>query len=183
MVVRAGICAASIGIALLVPFTSSAQTSANPLSAPSPSSTPHSMQRPFKALSAMTGDATQQFEGRLFFSDRERQRMDDSRKRGLLSGDDAQPVETPLSTLNGFVQRSDGHTAVWVDGVPRWDAKNNKANALLPSDVGGPANYLKSTSGEAVALPIKHASHGKRPVKAPIKKYRVKKNAQSRLLP
>ena len=106
--------------------------------------------------------------------------MDDSRKRGLVFGDDAQLVEAPTSTLNGFVQRSDGHTAVWVDGVPRWDAKNNKANALLPSDVGGPANYLKSTSGEAVAFPIKHASRGKRPFKAQIKKHRVKKNAQPR---
>lgn len=179
MVVRASICAARIGIVLFVPFASSAQTSANPPVAPS--SPLHSMPQPSsKALTVVTGDSSLPFEGRLFFSDRERQRIDDSRRRGLVSGDDAQLVEAPTSTLNGFVQRSDGHAAVWVDGVPRWDTKNNKANALLPSDVGGPANYLKSTSGEAVALPIKHPSHWKRPFKAPIKKYRVKKNAQPR---
>ena len=178
MVVRASICAARIGIVLFVPFASSAQTSAKPPIAPS--SPQHSMPQPSKALTTVTGDSSLPFEGRLFFSDRERQRIDDSRKRGLASGDDAQPVEAPTSTLNGFVQRSDGHTSVWVDGVPRWDAKDNKANALLPSDVGGPANYLKSTSGEAVALPIKHPSHGKRSIRAQIKKHRAKKNAQPR---
>ena len=95
-------------------------------------------------------DAAKPLEGRLFFSPEERQRMDRARKRGLVPGEDGQIMEPPASVLNGFVKRSDGNTAVWVDGVPRWNANSKNADGLLPADVGGPASYLKASSGETL---------------------------------
>lgn len=112
-------------------------------------------------------DAAKRLEGRLFFSPEERQRMDRARKRGLVTGEDGQIMEPPASVLNGFVKRSDGNTAVWVDGVPRWNASSKNADGLLPADVGGPASYLKASSGETV-------------VSAPTPRGRAKKAAKLR---
>lgn len=77
--------------------------------------------------------------------------------------------------LNGFVKRSDGHTAVWVDGVPRWDANTAKARSLAPTDVGGPAEYLKYVSAEPLVLSPKEAVRTKKPAKPRTKGTRMKK--------
>ena len=122
-------------------------------------------------------DAAKRLEGRLFFSPEERQRMDRARKRGLVTGEDGQIMEPPASVLNGFVKRSDGNTAVWVDGVPRWNANSKNADGLMPADVGGPASYLKASSGETVAPMPKQTTRAKKVVKP-----RVKKNATRRPL-
>ena len=165
--ILAGARLACVGIALGVPLVCAAQSIA---------ATPPSQQAP-RPLAEVSPDAAKRLEGRLFFSAEQRQRMDAARKRGLVSSDDGQLVETPPSVLNGFVKRSDGNTAVWVDGVPRWNAQSKNADSLSPSDVGGPASYLKLTSGETVALAPKHAPRAKKAVKS-----RVKKNTARRLL-
>ena len=167
--VKAGMRIACVGLALCVPLVCAGQALA--ATPPTPS------QQPPKPLPEVSPDAAKRLEGRLFFSAEQRQRMDNARKRGLVSSDDGQVVETPPSVLNGFVKRSDGNTAVWVDGVQRWNAASGTADSLSPSDVGGPATYLKLTSGETVAAVPKHTARAKKAVKP-----RVKKNTAHRPL-
>ena len=166
--IRAGARLACVGIALGVPLVCAAQTIA---------ATPPSRQPP-KPLAEVSPDAATRLEGRLFFSAEQRQRMDDARKRGLVSGDDGRVVEPPPSVLNGFVKRSDGNTAVWVDGVPRWNAQSKNADSLSPGDVGGPASYLRASSGETVAVPVRQTVRARKAVKP-----RATKLKKSRLLP
>jgi hypothetical protein len=127
--------------------------------------------------SALPLNAAPQLDGRLFFSSQERQRIDIARKRGTLPDMDGGLGETQSSTLNGFVKRSDGHLAVWVDGLPRWDATHKAGDAPSPSDIGGPAAYVKPTSGETMVPSPKHTVRGKKPTKP-----RLKKNTKRRLL-
>lgn len=126
---------------------------------------------------ALPSGAAAPLDGRLFFSPQERRRMDDARKRGPEPYIEGRIVETQSSTLNGFVKRSDGHLAVWVDGVPRWDTTHKAGDALSPSDVGGPAAYVKATSGETMTPSPKHTVRGKK-----LTKPRVKKNTKGRAL-
>ena len=172
---RARVRLASGGIALWLPIAVAAQTIAATPAAMSPIA-PVIQQRP-ATPPALPLDAATQLEGRLFFSPQERQRIDVARKRGTVPDIDDRLVETQSSTLNGFVKRSDGHLAVWVDGVPRWDATHKAGDALSPSDVGGPAAYVTATSGETMAPSQKHTVRGKKPIKP-----RLKKNIKRRLL-
>ena len=168
--VRARMRLALIATALCVPPVSTGQTVA---ATPSSSSlTPP--QQPSPAVP----DTAKRLDGRLFFSAQQRQRMDEARKRGVVSGDDGQLVETPPSVLNGFVKRSDGNTAVWVDGVSRWNAKGGRADSLSPSDVGGPAAYLKTIRGEIGAVSPTHHVRIKKPVMSRVKK--ITKRRQTR---
>ena len=156
-------------IPLCVPFVSASQTATVvPTQATQQSLSP----------TAAPLDTADRLEGRLFFSAQERQRMDAARRRGLVVGDDGQLVEAPPSVLNGFVKRSDGNTAVWVDGNVRWNAKSKNADSLLPSDVGGPSEYLKSTNGEVMVVSTKHTAFPKKTVKP-----RAQRITKPRLLP
>ena len=98
-------------------------------------------------------DTAKRLDGRLFFSATERQRLDQARKRGLVVNDEGIFVEAPPNVLNGFVKRSDGSTAVWVDGNVRWNAQTQSAESLVPSNVGGPASYVTSTNAELIKPP------------------------------
>ena len=166
---RSSLYPAMVAIALSVPLVGASQTAA-------PVTLPTSLaKQTVPALPPTSPDATTRLDGRLFFSPQQRQRIDEARKRGVAPGadtqlEDGQPVEPQPPVLNGFVKRSDGNTAVWVDGVSRWNANSSSANNLSPSDVGGPANYLKSTSGEIAAPAIKHRARIKKPVKPRVKK-------------
>lgn len=159
-------------IAVCIPFACLSQTVVATPPSLSPSQQASSPSR------EVAPDAAKRFEGRLFFSPDERQRMNDARKRGLVPGEDGQLVEPPASVLNGFVKRSDGNISVWVDGVPRWNAKSRSADNLMPSDVGGPAAYLKASSGESMAGSATRKIMSKKAVKP-----RAKKRAKPRLLP
>ena len=160
---------ALFAVALSVLMISASQT-ASPVALPASTA-----QQTVPALPRTSPDATTRLDGRLFFSPQQRQRIDEARKRGVAPGADTQveegpPVENQPPVLNGFVKRSDGNTAVWIDGVSRWNADSKGANNLSPSDVGGPANYLKSTGGEIAAPAIKHRARIKKPVKPRVKK-------------
>ena len=161
-------------IVLWLPVAVAAQTAAAPAVkqpiAPPIQTLPASPQ-------ALPSGTAMQLEGRLFFSPQERRRMDDARRRGPEPHIEGRLVETQSSTLNGFVKRSDGHLAVWVDGVPRWDATHKAGDALSPSDVGGPAAYVTATSGETMAPSQKRAVRIKKPAKL-----RAKKNTKRRLV-
>ena len=144
-----------IGVALCMPGETVGQTiSAALTTAPAPPASP-----------TVPPETTKRLDGRLFFSAQERQRLDDARKRGLVIGDDGQPVQAPPSVLNGFVKRSDGSTALWVDGNVRWNAQGKNVASMVPSDVGGPAEYVKATSGESMALGPKPIRRAKKAVK------------------
>ena len=165
---RAGI--VWIGIALCVPGETVGQTIAAALTtAPVPPASP-----------AVPLETTKRLDGRLFFSVEERQRLDEARKRGLVLGNDGQPVQAPPSILNGFVKRSDGSTAVWVDGNVRWNAQGKNVASMVPSDVGGPAEYVKATGGETMALALKPIRRAKKTVKPHAKTITIPK---PRLLP
>ena len=84
--------------------------------------------------------------GRLFFSREQRERLDRVRAGGDVSTEQI-AIEPRASRINGFVKRSDGETAVWVDGKPRYGLEGGSAERLSPQDVGGPTNKLKILSG------------------------------------
>ena len=134
---------------------------------------------PAKASSARPViDTAKPLEGRLFFAVGERQRLDQARKRGLVVSDDGVFVGAPPNVLNGFVKRSDGKAAIWVDGEVRWNAQSQNTQSLVPSNVGGPATYVQSTSGETqLALPKPNVQAKK------VLKARVRKTTVPRLLP
>ncbi len=177
MRLKVSLALACFAIALCVPMIGASQTPA--ASAP----LPPTMQKSEIAVPDAKSDTAKGLEGRLFFSAEQRQRMDNARKRGLVSNDDGQLIEPPVSMLNGFVKRSDGNTAVWVDGVPRWNAKNGSTAGLMPTDVGGPAGYLKSTNVETAVPTVKPAARAKKVAKPRVKKSGTKKSAKPRLLP
>ena len=165
---RVGICICCIGISLCMPSESLSQTIAATLA-----TTPVAPASPAAPLETNKG-----IDGRLFFSAQERQRLDAARRRGLVVGDDGQPVQAPPSVLNGFVKRSDGSTALWVDGNVRWNAQGKNVASLVPSDVGGPAEYVKAIGGDTVVSAKKPVARGKKPVKP-----RAKAINAPRLLP
>lgn len=167
---------ACFAIALCVPMIGASQTPAT--SAP----LPPTVQKSDIAVPDAKSESAKRLEGRLFFSAEQRQRMDNARKRGLVSNDDGQLIAPPVSVLNGFVKRSDGNTAVWVDGVPRWNAKSGSTAGLMPTDVGGPAGYLRSTNVDAPVPSVKAATRTKKVTKARVKKSGAKKNTKPRLL-
>ena len=158
-----------LGVALGVPLASIGQTAvvAPPVARPQTSPLPASS---FNSASGL--------EGRLFFSAQERQRMEAPRRRGVVFGDSSQLVDAPPSVLNGFVKRSDGNTAVWVDGSVRWNANARSVGSLLPGDVGGPSEYLKSARVEALVPPNKAGPHSRKATKP-----RSNKNSKPGLLP
>lgn len=166
-----------VAIALCVPMIGASQTTAT--AAPLQPTT----QKSDIAAPDAKSDTAKRLEGRLFFSAQQRQRMDIARKRGLVSNDDGQLIEPPVSTLNGFVKRSDGNTAVWVDGVPRWNAKSGSTAGLMPTDVGGPAGYLRSTNVEAPVPSVKTVKRTKKVTKPRVRKSGAKKTTKPGLLP
>ncbi|HEX9391903.1 MAG TPA: hypothetical protein VF928_11380 [Usitatibacteraceae bacterium] len=83
----------------------------------------------------------QPLSGRLFFSREQRERMDRAREGGALAADEI-AVDSPAWGINGFVKRSDGETAVWVDGkMLRIPA--GAAEKVVPGVIEGSANTLK----------------------------------------
>lgn len=164
----------------LIPFATSIALSV-PLSSAGQTVTANSPTMPNATVDASAFESistANRLQGRLFFSPAQRERMDDERKRGLVPGDNGQITEPAGSVVNGFVKRSDGNTAVWVDGVPLWNTKSRSADNLVPSDVGGPAAYLKATSDVSVAPARKPATHSKKALKP-----RARKSTKPRLLP
>ena len=89
--------------------------------------------------------ATRPFAGTLFFGREQRDQMDRVRKLGAVAAinDEGVPVEPKVSVLNGFVKRSDGQTAIWVDGRPRYNVHGDDARRLQPQDVGGESEHVK----------------------------------------
>ena len=76
-----------------------------------------------KALSALLltiflGNAHAQELGRLFFTPEQRAALDARRKARVPDKPAATVVASPVTKLDGFVQRSSGPSTVWVNGEP-----------------------------------------------------------------
>jgi len=72
--------------------------------------------------------------GKLFFTDAERDRLDKARKDGVLVVDGEIVARSPQ--VDGFVKSSSGRTTYWVDGGQRIDATPNNNIAARPSMTG-----------------------------------------------
>ena len=85
---------------------------------------------------------SQALAGRLFFSREQRERLDRARAGGgmVVAAD---VIDPPASRINGFVKRSDGETAVWVDGIAQYKVSGENAAQLRPQDVGGASNEIR----------------------------------------
>ena len=97
---------------------------------------------------------SQALAGRLFFSREQRERLDRARAGGGTVVE-ADIVDPPVSRINGFVKRSDGDMAVWIDGRMR-RLPANAGNELVPGVVGGSANNLRvKLANEPLAINVK----------------------------
>ena len=85
---------------------------------------------------------TQPLAGTLFFGQQQRDQMDRARKFGAITVTGVSGEPAP-SVLNGFVKRSDGQSAIWVDGQPRYNVQSDGVRRLQPQDVGGENERLK----------------------------------------
>ena len=163
---REGVGIVWVGIALCMPGETVGQTIAAALTtAPAPPASP-----------AVSPETTKRLDGRLFFSVEERQRLDDARKRGLVIGDDGQPVQAPPSVLNGFVKRSDGQITIWLDGQARNNQRSLNARELQPQDVCGNADAIKVLDSY-VAADISKPKMRPKPVKKPVSQLAAAKRA------
>ena len=69
-------------------------------------------------LSANAPDAGAQELGRLFFTPEQRSALDARRKARIPDKPATAVVESPVTRLDGFVQRGRGKSTVWVNGEP-----------------------------------------------------------------
>jgi hypothetical protein len=99
--------------------------------------------------------------GRLFFSPEQRARLDRARLPGAVV-EESGVVELPVSTVTGFVKRSDGETVVWVDGAPIFNVGAMQSARLQPEDVGSASDKIKIFSQERKSTTV----NGSRPAKA-----------------
>ncbi len=83
-----------------------------------------------------TRPAAQPLGGTLFFSRGQRLQMDRNRDRAPTLGGDVEAVDLSRPTINGFVKRSDGVSAIWVDGKPRVIGDANVVARVQPGSVG-----------------------------------------------
>ena len=98
--------------------------------------------------------AVQPLSGVLFFSRDQRERLDRARTRGAPLSDSVAAEPAP-SVLDGFVKRSDGQSAIWVDGQPRYNVQSDGVRRLQPQDVGGANEHLKVLSSSTQSPAIK----------------------------
>ena len=73
------------------------------------------------AFAAMPLAVCAQELGRLFFTPQQRSALDDRRKARVPDKPAAAVVATPVTRVDGFVQRSGGPPTVWVNGEPLSD--------------------------------------------------------------
>lgn len=111
--------------------------------------------------------------GTLFFSDRERNRMDQLRNRPQNASQqaDGETVEA-RSVINGYVKRGDGGVTVWVDGVPIERPGRQLAEKISASSVGISLADVRISvvenvkSGSAAPPPVARAVRKKAATKA-----------------
>jgi hypothetical protein len=112
--------------------------------------------------------------GTLFFSDKERARLDQIRNRPKTAVTiDGEP-DDGRSVINGYVRRSDGRITVWVDGAPSDQTDKQLTSKITPMSVGTTladarisVSELPTTSAPAESsaskLQVRQGARGKKP--------------------
>ncbi len=98
--------------------------------------------------------------GRLFFTDAERGALEDARRRAQAP----KPVQVERNTgvikphaivrFSGMVKRSDGVSAIWVNGKQYYGKERPEDIGLLPHDGGNAISVKLPESGKRVALRV-----------------------------
>ena len=112
---------------------------------------------------------SQALAGKLFFSREQRERLDRARAGGGIVVE-ADVVGPPVSRINGFVKRSDGETAVWVDGKARYNVVSGNVARLQPQDVDGAPGEIRILAGSGRAQAAAGARRAKTKTSIPHKK-------------
>ena len=110
--------------------------------------------------------ALQPLGGTLFFTRDQRLQMDRNRDRARFPGDDIEAVDLSRPTINGFVKRSDGVSAIWVDGKPRSIGDANVVARVQPGSVGMDIASVVADAPAEKLTPPDRARQNK-PVKKP----------------
>lgn len=110
---------------------------------------------PSKAAGGYTPDPVsttyRPLNGKLFFTDAERDRLDKARKDGVSVVDSDIVARSPQ--VDGFVNSSSGRTTYWVDGGQRIDAKPRDDLAATPKMVGPESRVKFLESGRDSIAP------------------------------
>lgn len=119
--------------------------------------------------------------GTLFFTREQRERIDRARKQGdFVEVEEAVVAERPpRPVINGFVKRSDGADAVWINGQ-RMNLAADAADSISATDVGSSAaaQRVQFVSSSAKLMTQTYSSANRKAVKkmkrSPIKKAKRK---------
>jgi len=84
-------------------------------------------------LAAASAAAVAQQLGRLFFTPEQRAELDARRKAGVPDKPAAVLIESPSTTLDGYVKRSNGKSTVWLNGEPVTEGTDAKRAQVIPS--------------------------------------------------
>lgn len=102
--------------------------------------------------------------GTLFFSREQRSQMDRNRDRSPTLVGDLEVIDLSRPTINGFVKRSDGVSAIWLDGTPRSLQDEKVVSRVQPGSVGMDiASVIADAPAEKLAPPER--LRDKKPVK------------------
>ena len=81
---------------------------------------------------ASTAAAAQEL-GRLFFTPEQRAELDAQRKARVPDKPAAALLESPSTTLDGYVKRSNGQSTVWLNGEPVTEGADARRAQVVPS--------------------------------------------------
>jgi hypothetical protein len=84
-------------------------------------------------FAAASAAAVAQELGRLFFTPEQRAELDARRRARVPDKPAADLVESPSTTLDGYVKRSDGKSTVFVNGEPITEGADAKRAQVVPS--------------------------------------------------
>ncbi|MFZ1907997.1 MAG: hypothetical protein WAU52_02840 [Burkholderiales bacterium] len=84
-------------------------------------------------LAAATAAATAQDLGRLFFTPEQRAELDARRKARVPDKSAAVVTESPSTTLDGYVKRSNGKSTVFLNGEPITEGADAQRAQVIPS--------------------------------------------------
>jgi hypothetical protein len=84
-------------------------------------------------FAAASAAAMAQDLGRLFFTPEQRAELDARRRARVPDKPAAALVESPSTTLDGYVKRSGGRSTVWLNGEPVTEGAEAKRAQVVPS--------------------------------------------------
>ena len=106
-------------------------------------------------LAAASAASAAQELGRLFFTPEQRAELDARRKARVPDRPAAVVIESPSTTLDGYVKRSDGKSTVFLNGEPITEGADAKRAQVIPSrDDPSRAAIELSDGGRRIPLKV-----------------------------